>query len=94
MCPSNVGCVVQTRGGELTMTCRGLDFDDLLSWPVALLQRCPDLRARLQKRYKHILVDEFQDTNAPQVRGWLRSHVAHLSSPVLTRPDSMLVPAV
>ncbi|KAL3143319.1 hypothetical protein ABBQ38_002158 [Trebouxia sp. C0009 RCD-2024] len=45
---------------------RGLDFDDLLSWPVALLEQCPEVRSRLQKRYKHILVDEFQDTNAPQ----------------------------
>lgn len=43
-----------------------MDFDDLLSWPVALLEQCPEVRARLQKRYKHILVDEFQDTNAPQ----------------------------
>lgn len=47
--------------------CRGLDFDDLLSWPVAMLQNCPNVRQKLQKRYKHILVDEFQDTNAPQV---------------------------
>ena len=46
---------------------RGLDFDDLLSWPVALLQNRPDVKQKLQKRYKHILVDEFQDTNAPQV---------------------------
>lgn len=46
---------------------RGLDFDDLLSWPVAVLQNRPDVRQKLQKRYKHILVDEFQDTNAPQV---------------------------
>lgn len=45
---------------------RGLDFDDLLSWPVALLQQSETVRERLQKRYKHILVDEFQDTNAPQ----------------------------
>lgn len=45
---------------------RALDFDDLLSWPVALLEQCPAVRNKLQKRYKHILVDEFQDTNAPQ----------------------------
>ena len=48
------------------MHCRGLDFDDLLSWPVALLEQCSEVRHRLQARYKHILVDEFQDTNAPQ----------------------------
>ncbi len=48
------------------LLCRALDFDDLLSWPVALLEQCPAVRNKLQKRYKHILVDEFQDTNAPQ----------------------------
>lgn len=51
---------------QACLHCRGLDFDDLLSWPVALLEQSPEVRARLQKRYKHILVDEFQDTNAPQ----------------------------
>lgn len=52
--------------GRLVLVCRALDFDDLLSWPVALLEQCPAVRNKLQKRYKHILVDEFQDTNAPQ----------------------------
>ena len=33
---------------------------------MALLEQCPDVRNKLQKRYMHILVDEFQDTNAPQ----------------------------
>lgn len=33
---------------------------------MALLEQCPGVRNKLQKRYKHILVDEFQDTNAPQ----------------------------
>lgn len=33
---------------------------------MALLEQCPAVRNQLQKRYKHILVDEFQDTNAPQ----------------------------
>lgn len=51
---------------SFVLLCRALDFDDLLSWPVALLEQCPAVRDKLQKRYKHILVDEFQDTNAPQ----------------------------
>lgn len=59
---------------------RALDFDDLLSWPVALLEQCPAVRNKLQKRYKHILVDEFQDTNAPQyelVRQLAGNQVCH-----------------
>ncbi|MGQ9584491.1 MAG: ATP-dependent helicase [Anaerolineae bacterium] len=43
-----------------------LDFDDLLMQTVLLLQRDPEARARYQRRYTHILVDEFQDTNMAQ----------------------------
>lgn len=52
---------------------------------MALLERCPEVRNRLQKRYKHILVDEFQDTNAPQyemVRLLAGSKVSHCTSPL------------
>ena len=45
-----------------------LDFDDLLGAAVALLERVPDVRAELNARWRHVLVDEFQDTNAPQYR--------------------------
>ncbi|MGH7714250.1 MAG: ATP-dependent helicase, partial [Gemmatimonadaceae bacterium] len=37
-------------------------FDDLLTLPVALLEQHADLRERYQKRFRHILVDEYQDT--------------------------------
>jgi DNA helicase-2/ATP-dependent DNA helicase PcrA len=40
-----------------------LDFGDLLSRAVELLQTCPDVQAQLQKEYRHILVDEYQDIN-------------------------------
>jgi len=43
-----------------------LDFDDLLMQTVLLLRRDPEVRARYQQRYIHILVDEFQDTNTAQ----------------------------
>ena len=65
---------------RFVLLCRALDFDDLLSWPVALLEQCPAVRNKLQKRYKHILVDEFQDTNAPQyelVRQLAGNQVSH-----------------
>ncbi|KAK9814264.1 hypothetical protein WJX72_003081 [[Myrmecia] bisecta] len=45
---------------------RALDFDDLLSGAVAVLQKVPGARQQLQARFKHILVDEFQDTNMAQ----------------------------
>jgi DNA helicase-2/ATP-dependent DNA helicase PcrA len=43
-----------------------MDFDDLLVVTVALLQACPDVLAYYQDRFKHILVDEYQDTNRAQ----------------------------
>jgi DNA helicase-2/ATP-dependent DNA helicase PcrA len=43
-----------------------MDFDDLLGNAVALLQRCPDLLEHYQRRFKHVMVDEYQDTNSVQ----------------------------
>ena len=43
-----------------------LDFDDLISRTVELLQRHPEIRAKYRSRFKHILVDEYQDTNHAQ----------------------------
>ncbi|MDW8069593.1 MAG: UvrD-helicase domain-containing protein, partial [Anaerolineae bacterium] len=44
----------------------GLDFDDLLMETVRLFREAPQVLARYQERYLHILVDEFQDTNMAQ----------------------------
>jgi DNA helicase II / ATP-dependent DNA helicase PcrA len=43
-----------------------MDFDDLLGKTVELLQTQPDLLAHYQRRFKHVLVDEYQDTNTVQ----------------------------
>jgi len=43
-----------------------LDFDDLLMKAVLLFRSHPEVLARYQKRYQHIQVDEFQDTNLVQ----------------------------
>ncbi len=43
-----------------------MDFDDLLGNAVLLLQRCPDLLEHYQRRFKHVMVDEYQDTNTVQ----------------------------
>ncbi len=40
-----------------------LDFDDLLLYAIKILENNPDIREKWQNRYRHILVDEFQDTN-------------------------------
>src|SRR5690349_21644345 len=43
-----------------------VDFDDLLVLAVRLFREHPDALARYQNRFRHVLVDEFQDTNAAQ----------------------------
>ena len=45
-----------------------LDFDDLLLRAVRLLQDAPPVREHYQDRFRHILVDEYQDTNRAQYR--------------------------
>jgi DNA helicase-2/ATP-dependent DNA helicase PcrA len=43
-----------------------LDFDDLLIKAVELLRKVPEVRERYHNRYRHVMVDEFQDTNGIQ----------------------------
>ncbi|SMO45247.1 DNA helicase-2 / ATP-dependent DNA helicase PcrA [Propioniciclava tarda] len=43
-----------------------LDFDDLIMMSVNLLQAFPDVRERYRRRFRHVLVDEYQDTNHAQ----------------------------
>ena len=43
-----------------------LDFDDLLLETVRLLKVVPEVRERYNRRYKYLLIDEYQDTNRPQ----------------------------
>lgn len=47
-------------------TCNALDFDDLLLKTVQLLKSCPEVLEKYRKKFKYVLVDEYQDTNAPQ----------------------------
>jgi len=43
-----------------------VDYDDLLEYFLRLLREHPDIRQQYEDRFKHILVDEFQDTNSLQ----------------------------
>jgi len=44
-----------------------VDFDDLLLLPVAMLRDDAEVRERCWKRWKYLMVDEYQDTNAAQL---------------------------
>jgi DNA helicase-2/ATP-dependent DNA helicase PcrA len=45
---------------------KALDFDDLLLEAVNLLQHNKDIRDKWRNHFKHIMIDEYQDTNAAQ----------------------------
>ncbi|MEU6170834.1 DNA helicase PcrA [Streptantibioticus parmotrematis] len=43
-----------------------LDFDDIIMTTVNLLQAFPDIAGHYRRRFRHVLVDEYQDTNHAQ----------------------------
>lgn len=45
---------------------QAFDFDDLIGQTVYLLRAFPEVAARYQARFRHVLVDEYQDTNHAQ----------------------------
>ncbi|MCW9043459.1 MAG: UvrD-helicase domain-containing protein [Pseudopelagicola sp.] len=57
----------QTRLLELN----AVDFGDLILHTVSIFQHYPDVLAEYQRRFRYILVDEYQDTNVAQYL-WLR----------------------
>ncbi len=51
---------------KLLKEANALDFDDLLLKTVQMLESSKKVRAKWQKHFSHILIDEYQDTNAAQ----------------------------
>ena len=50
------------------LTSDAMDFDDLINNTIALFERNEDVLGYYQKRFKYIMVDEYQDTNKSQYR--------------------------
>ena len=48
------------------MRANAMDFDDLILKTVEVLQRYPEAKARFRSRFRHVLIDEYQDTNHAQ----------------------------
>ncbi len=59
---------VYRRYNDLLQACNAVDFDDLITVPVIALQNDRELLEKWQNRIRHLLVDEYQDTNAAQYR--------------------------
>ena len=46
----------------------GLDFDDLISRTVHMLESQPEVRKKWQQQFRYVMIDEYQDTNAAQYK--------------------------
>jgi DNA helicase II / ATP-dependent DNA helicase PcrA len=57
---------IYKRYQELMQQSNAVDFDDLLLWSAHLLSEFPAVREKYARRFTHVLVDEFQDTNFAQ----------------------------
>lgn len=57
---------IYARYEQLRREAGALDFDDLLLEVVVLLRDYPEVRAKWRGQFKHVLIDEYQDTNAAQ----------------------------
>jgi ATP-dependent DNA helicase Rep len=57
---------IMGRYEERLTAYQSVDFDDLIGMPLKLLQRHEAVRAKWQAALGHVLVDEYQDTNATQ----------------------------
>ena len=68
-----------------------VDFDDMLMLTVEVLERFPEARERWQKSFRHILVDEYQDTNHAQYRLLQILAAEHKNVLAVGDPDQCLV---
>ena len=63
---ARITATVMARYEERLTAYQSVDFDDLISLPLKLLQNHEQVRQKWQAQMGHILVDEYQDTNATQ----------------------------
>lgn len=61
-----VTAAIMARYEERLTAYQSVDFDDLIRLPLRLLSDHPEVREKWQKKMGHVLVDEYQDTNATQ----------------------------
>ena len=67
-----------------------LDFDDLLNFPLEIFKKKPSILNKYQKRWKYILVDEYQDTNRAQFQFLTKLALAHQNICVVGDDDQSI----
>ncbi len=81
---------VYQRYDTLLAQNEAVDFDDLLMKTHQLFQYHPEILARYQSRYDHVLVDEFQDTNLTQYSLARQLSARHSNIFVVGDPDQSI----
>ena len=89
--------IYERRIGEIYTEYQGrllaasaMDFDDLLTQTVRLLHTEPEVLQHYQRRFKHVLVDEYQDTNRAQNEIVLLLGAAHQNVTVVGDGDQSI----
>ena len=67
-----------------------LDFDDLLLKTVELFEKSEQVRDRYARKFKYVMVDEYQDTNRPQYMLIKRLAELHRNLAVVGDPDQSI----
>jgi DNA helicase-2/ATP-dependent DNA helicase PcrA len=67
-----------------------LDFDDLLLKTVELFEKADSVRERYSRKFVHVMVDEYQDTNRPQYLLIQRLAAQHRNLCVVGDPDQSI----
>ncbi len=70
---------------EIKLKENHLDFGDLITWTLRLFRERPNILKKYQQQFKHILVDEFQDTN------WAQLQLVKLLAPAKDNPNLVVV---
>ncbi|MCJ7702706.1 MAG: UvrD-helicase domain-containing protein, partial [Anaerolineales bacterium] len=77
---------IYQRYQQVLISCNAVDFDDLLLWTAHLLEVQPVVREKYARRFEHVLVDEFQDTNMAQYN--LLMHLASFHQNIFVVGDT------
>jgi len=88
--PADIGAGICQDYQKRLDSAGALDFDDLLLRTAALLKDDAEIRTRLGRRYRYILVDEYQDTNSCQYRIARELSRDHLNLFVTGDPDQSI----